>query len=59
MIEKRYVCPKCDSKDYEIEQRFVLEKRQYEYTFRCLNCNHKVISLGNFQNINKECEVIK
>ena len=55
MSEKRYVCPKCNSKDYEIEQRFILEKRQTEYSFHCLNCNYRITSLGNYQKINREC----
>lgn len=55
MNEKRFVCPKCNSQDYEIRRRFVQEKRQNEYIFRCLNCNHTIISLGDFQTINKEC----
>ena len=55
MSEQRFVCPKCKSRECEIQQRFVLEKRQWEYSFRCLNCNYKITSLGNFQKINREC----
>lgn len=55
MSERKYVCPKCNSKDYEIEQRFIQEKRQTEYSFHCLNCNYKITSLGNYQKINREC----
>lgn len=59
MTDERFVCPKCNSKDYEIEERFIQEKRQDEYSFRCLNCNYKITSLGNFQKINRECNEIK
>lgn len=52
MTEKQ--CPKCGSKDYEISKRFVHEKWQDEYTFRCLRCGYKITSFGNFQAINKE-----
>lgn len=56
MSEKRFVCPKCNSKDYEIEQCFIPEKMSDAFSFRCLNCNYKIISFGNFQKINKECK---
>ena len=56
MNEKRFVCPKCNSQDYEIRRRFVQEKRQNEYIFHCLNCNHTITSLGNLQKINRECK---
>ena len=55
MSEKRYKYPKCNSQDYEIMRRFVQEKRLNEYIFHCLNCNHTLISLGDFQTINREC----
>ena len=55
MNDKRFVCPKCNSKEYEIERKYIQEKRLNEYSFRCLNCNYKITSLGNFQKINKEC----
>lgn len=55
MSEKQWVCPKCNSKEYEIEQGFILGKRQYEYTVRCLHCNYRITSLGNFQKSNREC----
>lgn len=54
MSEKGFVCPRCNSKECEISQRFIHEKMQYEYSFRCLDCNHEITSLGNFQRIMKE-----
>lgn len=53
---KRFVCPKCNSQDYEIMRRFVQEKRLNEYIFHCLNCDYKITSLGNLQKINRECK---
>ena len=38
-----------------MKRRYIQEKRLNEYSFRCLNCNYKITSLGNFQKINKEC----
>ena len=56
MSDKQFICPKCKSKECEIEERFVQEKRQDKYSFRCLNCNYTIISVGNFRKINRECK---
>ena len=55
MSEKRFTCPICNSKDYEIRQRFVHQTMQYEYSFRCLHCGYVVESLGNMKKIYEQC----
>lgn len=40
MIYKTRECPSCNSKEIEIEERYIPSKRTNQYTLRCRDCGY-------------------